>query len=217
MINNGGICTSDTYLKRKLTDDVGTGSSFAFRHRMWLQRQTKADGWRPRPTFRNGSKKICEIADNHIRVSTPFGGLIRFKEDPASMLWQVPERWPGCGMTFDQDIKNISAMNALQHKYGLHVWPWWDEQLTIKSTWETGLRDVKLFDFQLLLLICDNYKQSHNKDDERKWLHQERMEAVHEKNPEDVPGFMAACPFIVDELRTTSHERRIWSMRCGTC
>ena len=111
-------------------------------------------------------------------------------------------------------------VHACMYKFALMTWPWYDEEHKVKNNWEGGLKDEGLFDFQLLLLISDNYKFG-PRDDERKWLHQETLEAVYgTKHPRDVPTILALCPNMVDELesadvmvfpREQDIEQEVWA------
>ena len=94
-------------LKKQLLDDVGTGSSFAWRHRQRLQRSRGKSAWRPQTRYRVGARKVAEIGDNHTRVSTPFGGLAYLKENALLPRWQKAALWPGMGWPLDQDSENV--------------------------------------------------------------------------------------------------------------
>ena len=187
--------------QEQLQHEVGTGSSFTWRHRQWLLKKPGKSNWRPKTLYRAGARRIAEIADNHLRVSTPFGGLGFFRYDSERARWKKASLWPGIGMPLDQCATNVSFMHAMMYRYDLNIWPWWDTDHMVKNNWEVGLKDAHLYEFQLLLLISDNYKFGPIRNDERKWLHQATMAAVYaEKRPEDVALFMALCPNMVQEL-----------------
>ena len=95
------------------------------RHHSWLRRVTTKNGgaaWRPRMVYRRSSEKWCCQQDNHLRVSTSFGGLdCILPKDTACWNKENWRSWPSPSVAMDQGGDGLSGVHALMYKEELRL------------------------------------------------------------------------------------------------
>ena len=95
------------------------------RHHSWLRRVTTKNGgaaWRPRMVYRRSSEKWCCQQDNHLRVSTSFGGLdFILPKDTACWNKENWRSWPSASVAMDQGGDGLSGVHALMYKEELRL------------------------------------------------------------------------------------------------
>ena len=82
------------------------------------------------------------------------------------------------------------------------MWHWYDQPHGVKTSWEGVAKELKVWDFLLLLLLGWNMKKGARNDDERYESIKLTKKKILAKRPDQVPLFGMYAADMVYELET---------------
>lgn len=175
------------------------------RHCSWLQRVKgkKASLWRPKKRYRTAAKRYLTDLDTQLRISTNHQGLSLFKKDVTVAAWQSPFSWPALSIAMDLGSVGNCAFHALAYKedWKLNIWQFPDQSHAGNCDEVNTLKDMKLFDLWLLLLVSANLVYGPRDDNYRLLQLQEAMTSCFAtESARTCPLFQAYAPGMIKSL-----------------
>ena len=193
-------------------------NDMAKRQLAWMSRGSSKPGdqsWRPVALHRTKAKRVLQMCDNQIRVSTCLVGLAAFVYDATSPQWASWRLWPGLGWSVDNGSDNVCAWHAAAYKYDMNIWMNQCQQHMCARSFEQMLRDAGLWHRWLCDLVTLNLEFGPHRDELRRHQLRTGLARVYKnRRPDEVPYFMALAPTIAEELEEAGlvvfdRERRL--------
>ena len=131
-----------------------------------------------------GEQKWALALDNQIRVSTCRNGLKYFKFELGASDWLRWDQWPGLGVSMDLGSDGVSGFSALAYHMDLNIWMWHDPPHAAQRSFDAVLREMKIWNFWLLMLITWNLEHAPHADQGRRnQLHAALSGLYHSTSP----------------------------------